>query len=50
MQAVHLLGGWGCMLLSFFGTGLPLGTPPEREDSIMAYVAPDECEPAGADL
>src|SRR6476660_9050212 len=31
------------ILYSFLGTGLPVGMPPDKEDAIMAHVAPDDC-------
>ena len=46
MQAVSVFGGSQfAMLLFFFGGAgaLPLGVPPEKENPVMAYVAPDEC-------
>src|SRR5687767_11225947 len=43
MQVSSLLAGWTCSVLSFLGTGLPVGMPPDKEEPIMAYVAPDEC-------
>jgi len=43
MQAVSLLAGFGCTLMTFLGTGLALGTPPEKEEPILSFVAPDEC-------
>jgi hypothetical protein len=46
MQAVSMFGSSQfAMLLFFFGGAgaLPLGVPPEKENPVMAYVAPDEC-------
>jgi hypothetical protein len=31
------------VLLSFLGMAIPVGMPPESEDAIMAYVAPNDC-------
>jgi hypothetical protein len=45
MQAISWLGGSELALLLFFfgGAGIPLGVPPEKENPLLAYVAPDEC-------
>jgi hypothetical protein len=41
-----MFGGseFAVLLMFFGGTGvLPLGAPPEKENPVMAYVAPDDC-------
>jgi hypothetical protein len=46
MQAMSMFGGseFAVLLMFFGGTGvLPLGAPPEKENPVMAYVAPDDC-------
>ncbi len=44
MAAMSPLGGLEYVLLAmFFGVGLPLGVPPEKENPVMAYAAPQEC-------
>src|SRR5262245_19251365 len=43
MHALALSAPFSGLLLSFLGLGLPVGTPPEKEDAIMAHVAPSDC-------
>jgi hypothetical protein len=43
MQSLSLVGGMGWLLCSFLGTELPIGVPPEKEEPVMAYVAPEQC-------
>jgi hypothetical protein len=46
MQAMSMFGGseFAVLLMFFGGAGvLPLGAPPEKENPVMAYVAPDDC-------
>ena len=42
---VAMMGVSELMFLFLFagGMGLPMGTPPEKEDPVMAYVAPEKC-------
>jgi hypothetical protein len=45
MQAMSFFGGTelAVLLMFFGGAGLPLGVPPEKENPVMAHVAPDDC-------
>ena len=45
MQAFSLFGGaeLAVLLMFFGGAGIPLGVPPEKENPVMTYVAPDDC-------
>src|SRR5439155_21417680 len=41
MFALSFVTGLAWMLVGFLG--LPLGLPPEKEEAIMAYAAPEDC-------
>jgi len=43
MQMLALVGPLGWTLLSLLAAFLPFGIPPEEEEAVMSYVAPDDC-------